>query len=145
MIAGKTVSADRTLVNPISVVARPSTDIFAIDDADLVNALAFIRDNACDGISADDVAQSVHLSRSTLDRRFSQFTNTTVKAEINRVRVERVKQLLVDTDYPLSKIANMTGFAHAEYMSTMFKVHLEDTPGEYRKTHATIRRGSKPR
>jgi len=141
MLAGETVSDERLLVEPVNVISRQSSDVFAIEDNDLVDALRFIRDNACDGINVEDVARAVQLSRSTLDRRFSRLTGTTAKGEITRVRVDRVKQLLVDTDYPLSAIASMTGFAHAEYMSTMFKEHTNETPGQYRHFYHGIRQG----
>lgn len=141
LMKGGSPPTHTALVNPLGVVVRQSTDLLAIDDRDIAAAMAYIRRHACEGITVDDVAAAVHLSRSTLDRRFTKLAGVTAKAEITRCRVERVKQLLVDTDYKLSVIAGMVGFAHAEYMSTMFKEHTGETPGSYRRIHQSLRRG----
>lgn len=139
MMLGVAPSGDKFFVDARSVVARHSSDLLAISDEDVASAIRFIRDHANEGVSVDDVAAAVSLSRSTLDRRFAQHAGTTVKAEITRVRIERLKQLLVDTDYPLSAIANMVGFSHVEYMSTMFKQHTGDTPGQFRRLYQSLR------
>lgn len=139
LIDGETVTHLRRLIAARNVVARQSTDMLAIDDSDVASALRFIRDNAGNGISVDDVAVAVMLSRSTLDRRFARHTGTTVKAEITRVRVERVKQLLSDTDYSIATIACMVGYSHAEYMSTMFKDYTGESPGQFRKLYQSHR------
>ncbi len=139
MMHGKFPKQQQYFVNAKSVIGRESTDLLAIDDEDVAAALRFIRDKAGEGISVDDVATAVNMSRSTLDRRFARHTGKTVKAEITRVRVERIKQLLVDTDYSLPTIANMVGFSHVEYMSTMFKQHTDETPGQYRHLYQSFR------
>lgn len=132
MIAGKTPPTERVLVNPLGVVSRRSTEMFAFEDDRVGAALRFIRDNACEGISVTEVAGAVCLSRSALDRRFARVVGKTVKSEINRVRLERVKRMLVDTEYKLSSIAQMTGFANVEYLSAMFKEQTGLTLGQYR-------------
>jgi LacI family transcriptional regulator len=139
MMRGRYPAEERIFINAQSVVSRQSTELLAIDDSDVVSALQFIRHKYGAGISVDDVASAVNLSRSTLDRRFAQFTGTTVKAEIIRTRLERIKQLLVDTDYTLSTVATMVGYAHVEYMSTMFKQFTGETPGQYRQLYQSLR------
>jgi LacI family transcriptional regulator len=144
MLSGERVADTRLLVDPIGVVSRQSTDIFAIDDPEVGEALRYIRNHACQGIAVSDVARAVHMSRSTLARRFASLTGTTVKAELTRLRIDRIKQLLVDTEYPLAAIARMTGFAHAEYMSTLFKEVTDETPGQYRKKAKQARHPAPP-
>ena len=139
MMQGTAPEESRVLIRAKGVVRRQSTDLLLSDDPDVAAALEFIRNHACDGITVDDVAQAVNQSRSTLVRRFSKHAGTTIKAEITRVRVSRLKQLLADTEYPLLQIARMVGFAHVEYMSTMFKEHTGETPGQYRKLYQSIR------
>ena len=41
--------------------------------------------------------------------------------EIIRVQLNRVKQLLTETDLSMEQIAERTGFAHVEYLSVVFK------------------------
>ena len=54
------------------------------------------------------------------------------QAEIRRVQVARMKQLLFETDFPLKRIADLTGFEHIEYMSVVFKRLVGVSPGAYR-------------
>ena len=136
MLAGGHAPEQTLFVDPISVVTRRSTDVLAISDTELVRAVSYIRENACQGITVTDVLREVSISRSSLERRFAKVFDTSPKAEIIRVRLARVKQLLVETDYSLPIIADMTGFSHAEYMSALFRSKIGTTPGGYRRDHA---------
>jgi LacI family transcriptional regulator len=78
----------------------------------------------------------VHVSRSVLERRFREQLKRSPQAEIRAVQLSRVKQLLVETDFPLEHIAELSGFDHPEYLSVMFKRVCGLTPGSYRKLHA---------
>ena len=139
MMHGETIVEETIQISASSVVNRASTDLLAIDDAEIVAALKFIRENAGKGISVDDVAAAVNMSRSTLDRRFARHTSTTAKNEITKIRVERVMRLLADTEYTLTEIADLTGYSNVEYLSTMFKQHTGETPGQYRRLYHTLR------
>ena len=80
-----------------------------------------------------DVRRHVQLLRSTLERRFAAAFGRSPRAEITRVQLGRVKELLTGTDYPLDKIAGMTGFNYVESLCYTFKKAIGQTPGEYRK------------
>jgi LacI family transcriptional regulator len=43
-----------------------------------------------------------------------------------------VKQLLAESDLPLTQIASLAGYAHPEYMSVVFKRETGQTPGQFR-------------
>jgi LacI family transcriptional regulator len=115
------------------VVTRQSTDTLAIDDADLVRALAFIRERACLGIDVEDVLANVGVSRATLERKFAACLQTTPRQAIVRVQIERVKSLLADTNDPLEQIAGWAGYKTQSHLSVAFKRETGLTPGEYRK------------
>ena len=51
------------------------------------------------------------------------------------MQIQRVQELLSDTDFPLGTIAHMAGFRHAEYMSQVFHKHVGQLPRDYRKQH----------
>jgi LacI family transcriptional regulator len=123
------------LVSPTGVVARQSTDASAVPDRDVRRAMRLIRERACDGLSVFELVRELPVSRSTLERKFSLFLDTTPKVEINRIRLQRAMQLLTETNFKLPVIARMTGFSHAEYLSAVFKAQVGMTPGQYRKLH----------
>jgi LacI family transcriptional regulator len=120
-------------VEPIGVVPRHSTDMQAIDDKNVAAALSYIRENACSGISVDLVVRHAYASRSQLEKKFRRHFGRSPQAEIRRVQLAKIKQLLLETNFPLKKIAELTGFEHIEYMCVVFKRLTGDAPGEYRK------------
>lgn len=120
-------------IDPIGVVTRQSTDVLAIDDADIALAIRFIRDHACDGINVHDVLKVVPLSRRVMESRFQSILGRTPHEEITRRRVECVCQLLQNTDLTLAKIAEKVGYQNEGYMSVAFRRELGVSPGKYRK------------
>lgn len=120
-------------IEALGVVTRPSSDMLAINDKNVALALSFIRENASQGISVEQVLKHAFASRSQLEKKFRQYLGRSPQAEIRRVQVAKIKQLLLETDYPLKKIAELTGFEHVEYLSVVFKRLTAASPGEYRK------------
>lgn len=132
LMAGQRPPRATLFIAPLGIVTRHSTDVLAIEDRDIAGAVRFIREHACDGIKVEDVLAEVPLSRSVLERRFIHILGRTPKAEIMRVQLERVKQLLAETEFPLTRVAAMTGFEHSEYLSVAFKKRTGQTPSQYR-------------
>jgi LacI family transcriptional regulator len=132
MLAGRKAVAIDERIEPLGVVTRHSTDILAVDDPNVAEALNFIRENACRGITVDQVVQHAHTSRSQMEQKFRHHIGRSPKAEIRRVQLKRIRQLLVETDFPLKRIAELTGFEHMEYMCVLFKRMTGASPGSYR-------------
>jgi LacI family transcriptional regulator len=132
LMQGKQVVADIE-VDPLGVTARQSTDLLAIEDPEVANAVRFIREHACDCIRVDDVLDQVALSRRALEKRFRTAVGRPPHVEIRRVQLERVKQLLVGSDYKLEKIAELTGFSTAQYLAGLFHRVVGVTPGAWRQ------------
>ncbi len=120
-------------VDPLGVVTRHSTDILAIEDKNVAAALSYIREHACTGIAVEQVLRHAAASRSQLEKKFRKHLGRSPQAEIRRVQVARIRQLLIETDFPLKKIAELTGFEHVEYMCVLFKRLTGMTPGACRK------------
>ena len=137
LAGGKPASYDQR-VEPMGVVARQSTDVLAIDDRSVAAALSYIRERASHGITVDEVVRHVYSSRSQLEKKFRRHLGRSPQAEIRRVQVDKIRQLLVETDFPLKKIAELTGFEHVEYMCVLFKRIIGDSPGIYRKKMQTV-------
>lgn len=133
LMAGESAGPSSIVVKPMGVMARQSTDVLAIDDRHIAAALKHIREYACDGLDVDSILKAVPLSRSVLERRFSQILGSSPKAEILRVRLDRVCRLLAESDLSLAEVAEKAGFEHPEYMSRLFKKKMGITPGEFRR------------
>jgi LacI family transcriptional regulator len=135
MMAGQTSANQHTYIPPLGIIARQSSDIVAVEDSEIAEALRYIRENAPYGLSVDDVLRAIPMSRAALDQRMRMAIGRTVKAEILRVQLDQVKRLLADTDLSLSQIADRTGFKHPQYMAELFKKKCGKTPGSYRKEY----------
>jgi LacI family transcriptional regulator len=133
LMRGRKIKPAESLIEPIRVVVRNSTDTLAIDDRTVTEALGYIRDNACLGISVSNVVDQVAASRSQLEKKFRQYLGRSPQAEIRQVQLGKTKQLLHETDFPLKKIAELVGFEHPEYLSVVFKRVTKLSPGAYRR------------
>ena len=132
LMDGNPAKDKQTLIKPLGVVTRLSSDVVALDDPDLATAVRFIREHACEDIAVEDVLESVAVSRSWLERQMREVLDRSPKAEIRRVQFNRVKELLAETGLSLAAIAVKTGFKHPQYMAEAFKREFGHTPGEFR-------------
>jgi LacI family transcriptional regulator len=133
MMSGSSAPVQPILIAPQGIVVRRSSDVLALEDAELVVALRFIRDHACEGITIGQILQHVALSRATLERRFQRVLGRSPKAEIERVRLVRARRLLAETPYKLHRVARMIGYHTAAQFAVAFKRQTGLTPGQYRR------------
>ncbi len=133
MMRGGAVPTGATVVPPLPVISRRSTDTFGAADEQVKRAMRFIADHSERDVSVEEVARNVGLSRRALERRFEQAVGRSPKQEIIRSRMNRVRALLAETDLPLHHIAGRMGFEHAEYLSHVFKRATGISPGAFRQ------------
>ncbi len=124
---------ERILMPPRGLISRESTDFYAINDDVVASALQFIAENCHREIGVADVAQAVSMERRTLHRRFLKFLDRTIASEIRRVRIERAKRELTQSDCSIADIARDVGFGERMQMYKIFVRELGVTPSEYRK------------
>lgn len=134
MMSGEKIGPESILVKPLGIKTRHSTDTLAIDDPDVAAAVRFIRENAWSGINVADVLRQVPVTRRMLEHRFRRILGRTPHQEITRLRIDRVKQLLIETDLPLSEIADRTGYQHDEYLSVAFRKATGIPPSRFRRS-----------
>lgn len=139
MLAGEKIQASSVLIPPAGVITRESTDRLAIGDTDVADAVRYIRAHAGRAITVNDVLREIPLSRRQLERRFRTALGRSILDEIQRCRVDRARQLLVDTELTLPQIALASGFASASYFSVVFSQSQGMTPGVYRNRFALIK------
>jgi LacI family transcriptional regulator len=133
MMRGQSRTRQRLLVEAMHVVTRRSTDIVALDDAEVAAALHFIQDHGSEPITVSDVVEEVLISRRALELRFRKATGRTILAEIRRVRLQRASRLLVETEHPISRVAEASGFSRASYLAQAFREAFGATPARYRR------------
>jgi LacI family transcriptional regulator len=115
------------------VVTRQSTDVIAIEDPHVAQAVRFIRENACRPIGLRDVVRQVSLGRQTLGKRFRKVLGRTIFQEIRRVQIRRVEELLRSSDLSIERIAAEAGFEDGPSLSRAYLHAAKQPPGAYRK------------
>lgn len=133
LLNGEPVASEPLRLAPESVVVRPSTDTSAIRDPDVAAAARFIRQNAHRPIGVADLLRVVPAARRSLEKRFRAALGRSPLEEIRRVRIERAKQLLSQTDAPMPHVATESGFASAAWFSRAFHDLAGETPTQYRQ------------
>jgi LacI family transcriptional regulator len=133
LMAGDSTPATAIFAPTIGCVTRHSSDVSAIEDSEVAQAVSFIREHACEKIGVQDVVDYVSISRSALKRRFAKQLDRGIHDEIIRVRMERAQQLLAETELPISRIAVTIGYEHIEYFSVAFRREIGETPVAYRQ------------
>jgi LacI family transcriptional regulator len=133
LMTGKRVNEACLLVQAEAVVPRKSTEMLAIDDAEVKQAVQFIRDHACERISVTHAITHVSLSRRRLEQRFQLALGRSLHDELSRVRLEHAQTLLSDTTLPMDAIARRVGIATSSHFCKAFKQRYGLTPGEYRE------------
>lgn len=121
------------LVPPQRISIRRSTGRFAVNDELVAGALDHISAHVGNPIYVTDVARTVGVSRRSLEMHFRRVLGTSVYAQVQRVRFERVLELMTDPAMSLDAIAYSTGFGGAAAFSTMFRRHFKTAPSVYRQ------------
>lgn len=132
LMQGKSDDRKDERLAPIEIVARGSTEALAIEDDELLAAVRYLRENVFGELTVQEVADSVPMTRRSLERKFRERIGRTPLAEIRRLRIARVKELLATTDLPIPKVAVASGYGTPEYMATVFKSETNQTPLKYR-------------
>jgi LacI family transcriptional regulator len=135
MIDKKRIDGHPILVSPTHIVQRQSSDILAVNDAEVASAIRFIKENAKDKILVRDVVKTTRVSRRTLEQRFLKTIHRSISDEIRRVRVEWISKLLIETDHPISQITSFFDFTDVEHISRYFKKEKGIGLREFRNLH----------
>ncbi|WP_345827574.1 D-xylose utilization transcriptional activator XylR [Pantoea sp. BRR-3P] len=125
----------RILVPPVKVIARRSTDYRSLHDPAVIQAMHYIRFNACKGIKVEQVLDAIGISRSNLEKRFRDETGDTIHAMIHREKLEKARELLACSSMSINEISQMCGYPSLQYFYSVFKKSYANTPKEYRQLH----------
>src|SRR5690606_18963733 len=105
-------------------------------EADPRAAVAAVRDSIEEDPSLDvhvpDFAARSGVSASTFSRLFQELTGTTPVDFTRRQRIRRARRLLRSTDLPVSRVAELVGYADPLYFSRVFRAVSGASPTAYR-------------
>lgn len=87
--------------------------------------ISYIQQNFMEKISLKEFSEQFHLSEKYISRYFKEHFHITLSQYITHLRLEHAKQLLQDTDTPVTEIAMQSGYQNVSYFIRSFKKHME--------------------
>lgn len=97
------------------------------------NVLNYIDFNYVEPLSLDTLSTLADINPSYLSAQFKKEVGTTVVEYINQSRIVHAQKLLVTTNLPINKIAEMVGIMDENYFARLFKRQTEKSATEYRR------------
>jgi len=135
MLHGEPAPAEPIIVPCGEVMTRRSTDTIAVADPAVRDAVRYIREHAYARMRIDDMMDGLRVSRRTLEKRFKAEFGRTLHDEVQRVRLDRARELLTRSDLNIDAIADRTGFSDRKWFSRAFRALTGMPPGRYRTAH----------
>lgn len=120
-------------VPPVGITKRRSTDLYVNADADVAEAMRIINMSPGREIDIQQVADTVSLSRKTLERRFREQLGATPGEMMRRARIRKAVRLISETDMPLVEVAIDAGFTSISQLSRDIKQATGKTPTQIRR------------
>ena len=99
----------------------------------VMRAIDYIYDHLDESLTMQGLAEYVGLNPSYFSKLFAKETHITVKAYINKVKIQTATQMLKDLDLAISDISLSLGYSSQSAFTAVFRKHTGLTPGEYRK------------
>lgn len=93
----------------------------------------YLKDHLAEQVTLDEIARHVGLSRAHFSRRYHEATGMAPMADLRRIRLEAVQNLLITTDLPQREIATRTGFTDEHHLAHTFKHFVRVPPGYFRQ------------
>lgn len=101
------------------------------EDKLLEEITTYINNHLYEPLPIDQICASFSISRSSLQNLFKDNLNTSPKRYINELKMARSKILIRKSEYTISEISNMLGFASIHYFSRKFTQRYGLAPSEY--------------
>lgn len=101
--------------------------------AQLNNALNYIHDSYDTEITLNDLANIANFSREQFCRSFKLLTGTTPFNYLNRYRIIKSCEYLINTSKKITDIAVLCGFNNISYYNRVFSKFIKMSPKTYRK------------
>lgn len=133
LMDGQPIPESPVLIPPQGIIARASTDYFAVEDQLVAEALMLISDRLADKLTVEELAYKMAVSPRTLQNRFDAALGHGVGAEVRRLRLSAAKIMLAEPQRSVASIAKSVGFASSAVMSQVFTRELGMSPTAFRK------------
>lgn len=99
----------------------------------IATAKRLIEDHLAEAVTVDDLAAAVHLSPAHFAELFRTEIGETPGRYRSRLRTERARLLLSETDLSITTIATELGYSSSQHFATAFRRETGTTPSRHRR------------
>ncbi|MEH7073467.1 response regulator transcription factor [Neobacillus drentensis] len=96
-------------------------------------AKKWILNNLGENITIDKIARKIHMNPTYFCEYFKSQTGDTILDYVTKVRLEKAKVLLIDTDLKIYDISQFVGYSDTKYFSKLFKKYFGDVPSKFKE------------
>ena len=100
---------------------------------EVIQALSWFERHWRDDISIEDYAIRNRMSPCWFRQKFKAYTGTSPMQHIIDLRITNAMNLIENTDYNISQIAEAVGYDNPAYFRRLFRKHTGVSPSEYKK------------
>lgn len=130
----KDILTDREMVDVLQEIVGDVKGLTQTTSLLVKQALVYLHQNYTDTtLSRQKIAQAISVSPQHLDRIFREELNLSVIKYLNRFRIQRAKELLLQAPDSITTIALRVGYNDAAYFNRVFHDMENQSPGAYRK------------
>lgn len=136
MLRGQPSPKSVQFVNATQIIARQSTDVYAVEHPAVMRAINHILQHYGDiQLDLNKITEVAECSAMTLQRNFVKHVNRLPSEFLRDIRLESTAKLLQKTSLPVRQIAERVGYGSNMSLGLAFKKKFGATPGQYRKQH----------
>lgn len=108
------------------------SSIATYNDRDIEHLIDWLQDNYATPISLKDMSKIISVSERTLIRKFTKATGELPNKYLQKLRVQKAKQLLIHTNDSFEYITDAVGYNNTSAFRKLFKDMTGLNPGVYR-------------
>ncbi|PMC35661.1 AraC family transcriptional regulator [Bacillus sp. UMB0899] len=114
-------------------VAEAKVKSFQQSDVYVKKVVNYLHENYDYDIKIEDLSSLTHLHPNYLHRIFKETMDCTIIDYLTKIRINKAKMLISQTDIPITDVSSFIGMNSSQYFSKVFKKYTGYTPMEYRK------------
>ena len=99
----------------------------------VIEAIYYIEEHYKENPSLKEIAAHVFLSPTYFSKLFKKQVGSTYSIYLNRIKLQHVQQLLIQTPLSIGAIADEVGFVNSNYLCDVFKKYIGISPSKFRK------------
>lgn len=141
LLDGDAPTTEPVLIPPQPLIARNSTKVTDTSvDTLYYEAHRWIHSHACEGVTVNELMETVTVSQRKFTERFTEIFGRTPGKEIRHVRLEQAKSYLRQTSHTIDWISQLCGYDQPAKFTNFFNRETGMPPSTYRKKNRKVSR-----